>query len=210
LSQSCDKIKIGYYICHKTVAKFLRVSKDVTKKIKMKEGFNPREVLGLTQDQIAILLNVSRSHWAMYERGERDLPTSAFLVLGDIMAYAQTVAAKSAPKTEQQPEQAAALHVSLQKMLKENQYQREHLARKLALLERKQEAQGKALQLAAYLKAKNPNAKERETQLLNRINAKATKGVTHKMLLQIIKWQIKLEMLQVEKRLLEERIGEEG
>lgn len=173
----------------------------------MKEGFNPREILGLTQSQIALLLKVSRSHWAMYEKGKRHLPDSASSVLHDMMANVHTVEVKATPKTERQEKQYEDMQEALQKMFKENKYQLEHVARKLAPLERKHQAHLKAQQTVAYLKAKNPEASERESKLLDLIHTMATRGITHKLLLQITKWQIKLELLQEEKKLLEERIA---
>lgn len=173
----------------------------------MKRGSNPRVLLGLTQDEMAMLLNVSRSHWSMYELGKRELPTSALLILADIMAYTETVAGKTAPKTEHVVRQEETLVEALTKLLKENLYQQEHVARKLAALEQKQEAQLKTQLLVDYLKAKKPNHKGLESGLLNLINAKATNGVTPKDLLQMTRWQIKLILLQEEKKLLQERIA---
>lgn len=199
--------KINHFIfCHNIVAKFLFIEKIATKTQKMKKGFNPREVLGLTQHQIAKLLNVSRSQWSMYELGQRDLPASAFLVLGDMMVYAQTITLQTAPKTEHQLKQAATLQVALQKLLQENAYQLERVARKLTPLEQKHQAQLKTLQLLAYLKTKNPNTGTLQSKNLERITTQTINGVTLKDLFQIVKWQIKLEQLQAEKKWLEERL----
>lgn len=182
------------------------VEKNATKTQKMKKGFNPREVLGLTQHQIAKLLNVSRSQWSMYELGQRDLPASAFLVLGDMMVFAKTITVQTAPKTEHQLKQEASLQVALQKLLQENAYQLERVARKLAPLEQKHQAQLKTLQLLAYLKTQNPNTGTPQSKNLDRITTQTINGVTLKDLLQIVKWQMKLEMLQAEKQWLEERL----
>ncbi|WP_395632697.1 hypothetical protein [Flavobacterium sp.] len=172
----------------------------------MEEGLNPREILGLTQSQIASLLKVSRSLWSMYERKDRYLSDSASSVLNEMLVYAQSAEAKTAPKTEQQLEQAAALQEALKEMLDENEFQREHVSRKLAPLEKKYQAQCNALPLLAYLKAKDPNADEREIKLLEIITSLVTRGVTTKMIIQMSKWQIKLEQLQAEKQWLEERL----
>jgi hypothetical protein len=74
-------------------------------------------------------------------------------------------------------------------------------------LEKKYKAQGNALPLLAYLMAKNTNADGGKIKLLEIITRIVTRGVTSKMVLQMNKWQLKLELLQVEKRLLEERMG---
>ena len=173
----------------------------------MEEDLNPRAILGLTQSQIAILLKMSRSHWSMFELGKRHLPDSAFSVLNEMLVYAQSEEAKTAPKTAQQLEQEEAFQECLKKMHKENEFQLEHIARKLAPLEKKYKAQRNALPLLAYLMSKNTNADGGKIKLLEIITRIVTRGVTPKMVLQMNKWQIKLELLQVEKSLLEERMG---
>lgn len=185
---------------------FCLLKKMPQKTQKMKKGFNSREVLGLTQHQIAKLLNVSRSQWSMYELGQRDLPASAFLVLGDMMVFAKTITVQTAPKTEHQLKQEASLQIALQKLLQENAYQLERVARKLAPLEQKHQAQLKTLQLLAYLKTQNLNTGTPQSKNLERITTQTINGVTLKDLLQIVKWQMKLEMLQAEKHWLEERL----
>ena len=172
----------------------------------MKKEVTTCELLGLSQLEISLLLKINRSQWSMYELGQRDLPASAFLVLGDMMVYAQTITVQTAPKTEHQLKQAATLQVALQKLLQENAYQLERVARKLAPLEQKHQAQLKTLQLLAYLKTQNPNTGTPQSKNLERITTQTINGVTLKDLLQIVKWQMKLEMLQAEKHWLEERL----
>lgn len=178
----------------------------------MEEDLNPRETLGLTQSQIAILLKMSRSHWSMFELGKRHLPHKTSSVLNEMVAYTQSAEAKTTPKTEQQLEQEEALQEALKDMHKENEFQLEHVARKLAPLEKKYRAQCNALPLLAYLMTKNPNADEREIKLLETITRLVTRSVTPKMVIEMNKWQVRLEMLKAEKRWLEERMGikEEG
>lgn len=47
----------------------------------MSQKIKIREVLGITQEQASLLVGVSRTHFAMYELGKRDLPTHAMLKL---------------------------------------------------------------------------------------------------------------------------------
>lgn len=36
---------------------------------------NFKSILGIQQEEIALLLGISRSHWSLYELGKRTLPT---------------------------------------------------------------------------------------------------------------------------------------
>lgn len=47
----------------------------------MAQTIKIREVLGITQEQASQLLGVSRTYFAMYETGKRDLPTPVLLKL---------------------------------------------------------------------------------------------------------------------------------
>ncbi|MDI1318402.1 helix-turn-helix domain-containing protein [Flavobacterium sp.] len=97
---------------------------------------NPiRNLLGVSQEDMALILQVSRSQWAMYELGKRDLPTKAKLVLAEILHYVKTpeMFAKSLPQVEQQ-------HVrkqqQLEHLLKENEYQQVLTSKKINFVER--------------------------------------------------------------------------
>jgi transcriptional regulator with XRE-family HTH domain len=53
------------------------------------EKIKIRELLGMKQEEIALLLEITRSQWAMYETGKRDLPTAAKLKLAEMLAFAK-------------------------------------------------------------------------------------------------------------------------
>jgi len=46
-----------------------------------------RKSLGLTQEQMAMLLGVSRSQLAYYELGRRDLPPKAWTVMRELVTH---------------------------------------------------------------------------------------------------------------------------
>lgn len=46
-----------------------------------------REQLGVTQEELALLLKVTRSQLAMYELGKRDLPVAAKKQLSELLLY---------------------------------------------------------------------------------------------------------------------------
>ncbi|MCO6162218.1 helix-turn-helix domain-containing protein [Flavobacterium sp. NRK F7] len=54
-----------------------------------KENLKITELLGMKQEEVALILEISRSHWSMYESGKRNLPTSAKLKLAEILTFVQ-------------------------------------------------------------------------------------------------------------------------
>jgi len=61
-----------------------------------------RRTLGVTQEEMAALLQISKSAWSMYENGYRELPTHALLKLS------QMVIALEAPQYAEPPSLAAS------------------------------------------------------------------------------------------------------
>lgn len=55
----------------------------------MKTNSEIRKMLGLSQKEIAKLLGVSLSQWAMYEIGQRDIPLSGMKKIGEVLGYLQ-------------------------------------------------------------------------------------------------------------------------
>jgi predicted transcriptional regulator len=55
----------------------------------MKNVINLKPILGLTQEEIAMLLGVTRVQWAHYTVGRRDLPLAAKIKLTDVLSSVQ-------------------------------------------------------------------------------------------------------------------------
>lgn len=56
-------------------------------KYTMKRKRTIRAILGLTQIEIAMILNISRSQWSLYELNLRNLPSAPSMLLFEVMAY---------------------------------------------------------------------------------------------------------------------------
>ena len=70
-----------------------------------------RTKLNLTQEDMAMLLKITRSRWSLYEIGLRDLPTATIVKLGELSLLLETPISKKAKKLPQ-------LEVHEQKKLK--------------------------------------------------------------------------------------------
>jgi transcriptional regulator with XRE-family HTH domain len=72
-------------LLHFIVAKFHFIFKMIQTIIIMKHKTSIREILGITQEKLAILLGVSRSQLSLYEIGKRSLPRNATIKLAELL-----------------------------------------------------------------------------------------------------------------------------
>ena len=106
----------------------------------MKKRENIRDAFGISQEDLAIVLKVSRSQLAMFETGKRQLPSTALLQLAEILRYLQEDASKSADTTSLLKAQAIQKEKALEHLVKENHYKQFALEKKLNVLEKKYNA----------------------------------------------------------------------
>jgi hypothetical protein len=94
----------------------------------MKKEYAIRTLLGITQQDAALIFRISRSQWSMFESGKRDLPSlpSSYSPKCSRM-YSRAKTAKTAA-----PEKVAAQQQHIERLIRENEYQQLHLARKTA------------------------------------------------------------------------------
>jgi hypothetical protein len=94
----------------------------------------------------------------------------------------------------------------VQKMLKENEYQQMATARKITSIEAKYTAKIKALQLVEFLSRSTPTPESEKRALLRAIARKAKKSLKNEGLDVLFKLKLQLEMLVLEKLLLDNEI----
>ncbi len=163
-----------------------------------------RTLLGVTQMEMAMLLQTTRSQWAMYELGERSLPLHAQQLLAELLTHQQAnkEMSKSLPgPTEQQLLQQQQ---KLERLLRENEFKQSLLAHKIRVLEQKQEARLKLLPISDFLKNR---------QVAGKSNARH-EGMAYKMgkTLEIndagilMAFELKQELLDAEKKVLDSKI----
>ena len=165
----------------------------------MKKTNTISTLLGFTQEDMAMLLGVSRGQWSMYESGKRDIPLQAKLLLAEMLQFMQTPSATISSKLPHVAHQEAKKKEQLERMLKENEYQQLLVAKKLAALEKKYTAAVSVLQLMDHLAMLSDHKKAFDQGLLHRVAAKSASTLTKSGLPSLIKLQIKQELLEQEK-----------
>lgn len=153
---------------------------------------------------MALILNVSRSHWALYETERRSLPNGVLENLAGLLKNAKS----QEEKKIQQPtnKQKDVIQNKLYELLRENEYQLLLTERKINALSKKQTAQTNALQSVAFLSNNVINSKPVNGALLNSITFKATKSDAAKISTALFELELKLELLHLEKNLLTSKL----
>ena len=168
----------------------------------MKKRENIRDAFGISQEDLAIVLKVSRSQLAMFETGKRQLPSTALLQLAEILRYLQEDASKSADTTSLLKAQAIQKEKALEHLVKENHYKQFALEKKLNVLEKKYNASLSAFQLMKYLEKQDVKKEEFEKLMAKIIERKALADLEKNVLAMLTKYKIEKEVLQAEEKII--------
>lgn len=171
----------------------------------MKKESAIRNLLGVNQLELAMLLRVNRSQLAMFEAGQRDLPVNAKLLLAELLSHMQAPerAAKSFPEVTQQNEKLQQL---LAGMLKENEYKLLTVARAKEVAEQQYTLQLKSLHVVDFFSRHSTNKGNSHQTLLDSIARKSTKIWDTRGLALRTQLDLKYEVLQFEKLMLESKL----
>jgi transcriptional regulator with XRE-family HTH domain len=168
----------------------------------MKRFETVASLLGLTQNEVAIMLGIHRSQWSMYESGRRSLPLHAQERLAMLLSEM-----KAAESEKRKPEAQPGREEHLRYLLRENQYQRLLTARKAAAAERKAAGGQRLLRLTGILNAQSAGNKAgvtAQTSFDRVAKAAHASGNT------AMKLAVKLEILEAERTFLELKLREIG
>lgn len=160
--------------------------------------------LGLTQEQLAMLLGISRGQLSMFELGLRPLPEAANDRLREIKAIAENTKANRPSFKENSPQ-----HKVFTGLLEENGYQQQLLTAKLAWLNEKHSNGLKGQALLDYLASESENEKGRSFLFMPPKSRNAS-YMMNSGLVQIMQCEIQLKVLQYEAQLLKKAMGGKG
>jgi len=163
-----------------------------------------RSLLHLNQEEISLLLGVSRGHWSMFEINKRSLPPQASQTLFELLAHLQSPKAAKALTQAAAQKQKQAESRQLAKLLRENQYQQLLLNKNIADAQKKQSAQIHLSLLLDHYKNHPPkDTKDSAPSLYDKLKSLQTPNDYAAKLLQ---YEIKLQTLQFQQQLLESKI----
>ena len=174
----------------------------------MKRDITVTTLLGLSQEETAMILGISRVQWAMYETGRRDIPLAAKQQLADLLVFVQ----KLDKKTED------FQHIKIQEARREKVFEQQRLInkhqqmiaeKKLKAIEKKYEAAMTALSLVGFLETKAEESGKEKDAVLYMIKQKAVTTIEKNGLHVQAKHQLKFQALQQEETILK-KITEKG
>lgn len=178
-----------------------------TREVMKKERFIS-DVLGISQKDVAMILQVNRSQLSLHELGKRDLPVSAKVLLTDLLDEAQQLKSAKVTKLPQLVQQEQRKEALMVRLLKENTLQQLSLSRKLENMERIHATQLKALLWISNLTTKTENKDPLRANVLKSITNKALRKLDRCGLPEITHLKIRIAVLQEEARLLNEALTE--
>ena len=158
--------------------------------------------LGLKQQELAQLLQVSRSQLSLYELGKRSLPIHAMEKLIIMLALAQKGKVKSEMKKSISNEEQNVL----KKILLKNNHQQLIVERKIKALEKKQNALVTSKKLIAHLLKNEGKINKNELVVLKSIEVKLKKQEIEKYNTALLQLEIKKEVLVFEEKVLQKKL----
>jgi transcriptional regulator with XRE-family HTH domain len=159
-------------------------------------------LLGISQENLAILLQVSRSQFAMFELGKRSLPVQAMEKLATMLAHSQKKSTKSEVKKSISVEEQNLL----KKLLLKNNHQQLVVERKIKALEKKQNALATSKKLIAHLLKNESKMKKNELAVLKSIEVKSKNQDIENYAALLLQLEIKKEVLIFEEKLLRKKL----
>lgn len=142
-----------------------------------------KKILGLTQEEIAILLGISRGQWSMYDCGKRELPLAAALEFTKMMEYIRDNSSKNSEKKEFIKEQKVLVQDMLKKEIKKNEYKIDRLNQKIRQAERFYNDGLAALRVVEYLDTQPENERTIGIRHVLKSKAKTTLRRNYQLLL---------------------------
>lgn len=88
----------------------------------MKEKETFKNILGLSQEEMAIVLGISRGQWSMYECGKRELPLAAALEFTRMLEYIRDNSSRKILEKEFMKEEKIRVQNLLNKEIKKNEH----------------------------------------------------------------------------------------
>jgi transcriptional regulator with XRE-family HTH domain len=169
--------------------------------MKAKDTF--KKLLGLSQEEMAIILGITRTQWSMYEIGKRNLPSAAAVEFSKLLHYIQENHSKEMEMPDFMKEEEKRVYGQLGKDIQKNEYKLNRLTKKMERAQLLYEDAFAALQVVAYLESQPKN--EKITTIKNVIQQKTRVGLMRQKEI-LRKHSHDIEVLQLQNTLLKNKM----
>lgn len=177
------------------------------KKRNLRKTQTERSILGLTQQEVAMILNVSRGHYAHHEGNKKKLSTTAGLRFSEMIIYMLSPEAKALEKSFEPEFEDNRIKAILEEQLKEIEFELEVFTRKRNKVLEKFEKFEKAVRLMGFLNSPAEVEKAASKKILKTIEEKAIMSFDEaKYELNLM--QIELDLLNLQQEYFQKSIKE--
>ncbi|MEO6177051.1 MAG: hypothetical protein ABIP27_17995 [Flavobacterium circumlabens] len=171
----------------------------------MKKEKNVGALLGIPQEEMAILLQVTRAQWSMFLSGKRSLPTAAVLKLTEMLTIVKEAEAEE-PDAVALKEEEARINKYLEEEIIFNQHKQHVAADELEKCKKKYRSAQNAVTITDALIAKGQYNDTLEKELLSSLKINAQNVLKKNSLLVQEQYALKLLVLQQEEVVLKQRL----
>lgn len=161
-----------------------------------------KEILGMNQANMSMLLQITRSQWAMYATGKRDLPPAAKLKLIEMLGFLQQKDNKMYKNIDYEKTQDLIITQFLESQQLLNNKLQIDCKQKLKAIEKKYKTAVTAVQFINFLESSAQKPTTAYQLLLETIKLDAETEIERNSLAVQTKLQYKYEMLQMEEKIL--------
>ncbi len=169
----------------------------------MKHKPSLKSILGLTQEELATLLGVTRAQLSMYEASKRDLPLQAMIKLTNMLLYMENAKRDSEFLENYTENEKQLTQKQLEKKLQETTYLEQLLEKRIKVMEKLRQESINALQLLDYLETKEH---DKNNMLYQHIKNKALIQLEKNSKIKLERLFIKKTILQQQTKILEQKI----
>jgi CRISPR/Cas system CMR subunit Cmr4 (Cas7 group RAMP superfamily) len=167
-------------------------------KSRMKTINSIKDLFGMKYEDMAMLLQISKSQWGMYVTGKRNLPLAAKQKLANMLAFNNDkVASKVIVPNKLEIRKTQMV---LQKLYSDNTNQQAIVKQKLITIAKKQKTADTAIDFITYLESQREQQTEAYQNLLKMIKQNAQTELKNNSLALQTQLQIKLKTLVTEEK----------
>lgn len=167
----------------------------------MKKTDTLSSLFGLTHNQMALLLNISRAQWSMYESGKRGIPLESRQFLAQMMGYLY-LEEKGVKVRQQLIEQQEAKKKKLEKQLRRNEYELYEIDKQVELISARCNGSLAAIGFVEYLFQLPDPKMALDAELLDAISSDAGRALQKSGLAELSVLLVEKEILELKKILL--------
>lgn len=161
-----------------------------------------RSLLGFKQEELALLLKVSRSQLSLYELGKRSLPLHAMEKLALLVSQLQNPAVEN----EQNKNTTEVDKKVVQQLILKNAHQQLIIEKKITALLKKQNANLVSHKIITNIMEKGKEWNKKEIASLKLIATNREKKIKENTSKTVFQLEIKKEVLKFEEKLLKEKL----